>query len=1030
MQTKTSLRGVKERNIIHCWLGGSIVALTVFLFGFTIIPVLIAEASAAQDVSSTITWSAIDLTLDPDVDATDGAADPDVEQALPTHGNVEFGDIVPTVRNSSTNDYGTLKVEKKTIGVTTHGKYYTVFLSMNDTDPNLNFTYNGETNTNIKIEPTSGTWDSPVAISANNKSNWGYMVPETTITKSNGDASAFSALTQEGVAATFNNKLDTALYKSDGSAYSTSIWAAVPVKSTPQQIWKNIATGNNNFSSRDEFDIYYAVNVDVDTLAGTYKNNVVYTALASAQSLDQVSTNLIGTLRYGGYSNEQTIYFDLAQTSTDIVTEDKITIKLVPHSAMVAASFDPKNLSAETKATALTCTKVSNSFQTVAATQNGQAGTTSSIECIIPNGTIADNSSTTKGDGAYDFWLNISGYDYNYVSKVENGTEPAFIFAGLQSVDDDGGPYITEMQEMTAGICQNTNKWGNTLGSFAKLYAPDGTTDITDTLAENFWENYSEDGIGSFALKDTRDGKRYVVRRLADDNCWMSQNLNLDLYTGMTFTSDDTDLNSRTSWTLADAPNSNDETILTGRAGMEWIPNSGSTSRAWQTAHGVETVTLKKYTYDGTNWNPEIVAQCTGGTAQTPCFATATTLGYHKPDGTAVDNTLAASEGYTRSDGGGSAVRGYNAGAYYGSIRYQVKQLNTTTNTARTARNVGLNNITDTDGTQTCDFSFDINGLVGTTACVVETSGDTMITQLLNEASYYGLNGLGNANSEEMVVTKITKDHLGNDIDFMNNISSATRLDFTATYENFVVWPRISHAGDYRWSADSHDGAHVIDLGPMYFNFSVNESGNGFSVSSTWYPKVICGDIGTVSGNLKLADDSLGFITCLDATETTEHGENIALASTRLDGNLYNLYAAVAGSPMTDRTTYVNTFDDSICPKGWKLPGDSEQFDTDSNLSTYYSLFNTNHGITTAESITNDNNDALLHAFPLSFVRSGYYTEYHGSIYYRGNRGFYLTSHTNNRFNNRMLFFEPTNIMPRRAYTQGQGSAIRCVARD
>jgi len=46
-----------------------------------------------------------------------------------------------------------------------------------------------------------------------------------------------------------------------------------------------------------------------------------------------------------------------------------------------------------------------------------------------------------------------------------------------------------------------------------------------------------EIGVGTFALTDVRDSKDYLVRRLADGNCWMVQNLDLDLNQ---FTSDKT----------------------------------------------------------------------------------------------------------------------------------------------------------------------------------------------------------------------------------------------------------------------------------------------------------------------------------------------------------------------------------------------------------------------------------------------------------------------------------------------------------
>ncbi len=36
-------------------------------------------------------------------------------------------------------------------------------------------------------------------------------------------------------------------------------------------------------------------------------------------------------------------------------------------------------------------------------------------------------------------------------------------------------------------------------------------------------------GVGTFKLTDIRDSKPYIVRRLADGNCWMVENLDLEL---------------------------------------------------------------------------------------------------------------------------------------------------------------------------------------------------------------------------------------------------------------------------------------------------------------------------------------------------------------------------------------------------------------------------------------------------------------------------------------------------------------------
>ncbi len=72
---------------------------------------------------------------------------------------------------------------------------------------------------------------------------------------------------------------------------------------------------------------------------------------------------------------------------------------------------------------------------------------------------------------------------------------------------------LTYMQEMTNDICDNTT-------------TPSVTATSTDL-------NGSKVGNTAFVpektLQDSRDGRNYIVRKLADGNCWMTQNLELDL---------------------------------------------------------------------------------------------------------------------------------------------------------------------------------------------------------------------------------------------------------------------------------------------------------------------------------------------------------------------------------------------------------------------------------------------------------------------------------------------------------------------
>ena len=90
---------------------------------------------------------------------------------------------------------------------------------------------------------------------------------------------------------------------------------------------------------------------------------------------------------------------------------------------------------------------------------------------------------------------------------------------------------ITNMQQMTSAICNDT-------------YTPKNTA-----TAENTNDYFSADNVPQRTLSDTRDNKTYVVRKLADGNCWMVKNLDLDLSSSVTLTNQNTDLNSKASWT-------------------------------------------------------------------------------------------------------------------------------------------------------------------------------------------------------------------------------------------------------------------------------------------------------------------------------------------------------------------------------------------------------------------------------------------------------------------------------------------------
>ena len=89
----------------------------------------------------------------------------------------------------------------------------------------------------------------------------------------------------------------------------------------------------------------------------------------------------------------------------------------------------------------------------------------------------------------------------------------SILFSAIAHDTPVGIHSITSMQEMTSAIC-------------AASTIPDASaTDIDWDGSHNGDNSYVPRNV----LTDTRDGKTYLVSKLADGNCWMSQNLALDL---------------------------------------------------------------------------------------------------------------------------------------------------------------------------------------------------------------------------------------------------------------------------------------------------------------------------------------------------------------------------------------------------------------------------------------------------------------------------------------------------------------------
>ncbi len=128
---------------------------------------------------------------------------------------------------------------------------------------------------------------------------------------------------------------------------------------------------------------------------------------------------------------------------------------------------------------------------------------------------IYNEPSTTTGDT----------YNLTFGAKVSTDL-PAGQYANTVQVSVVANPNVISnltqlvyMQDMTAGICANTG-------------------------------NITPGNEVSKQLIDIRDGKQYWVSKLADQNCWMTQNLALDLKAGQQLTSADTNISVGRTWTV------------------------------------------------------------------------------------------------------------------------------------------------------------------------------------------------------------------------------------------------------------------------------------------------------------------------------------------------------------------------------------------------------------------------------------------------------------------------------------------------
>ncbi len=262
--------------------------------------------------------------------------------------------------------------------------------------------------------------------------------------------------------------------------------------------------------------------------------------------------------------------FGVTQTKLAISTSNNSGYKLYINTLDSTNAMLSTNGSQNTQITALPSATTSTNFPSN--TWGYSLTTTQTDDTTIYNpmpetSTLAYDTDQTAGNHYLSFAANI------------NTALPAGTYTNTVQISAIANPQkitnlseLTYMQDMTSSICQDTK-------------AANGANTVTPG-------NEVEK-----RLIDARDGKEYWVSKLADQNCWMVQNLALDLTAGQKLTNINTDLNSKTEWLV---PTTTESAVPAKIANLSANNNAAFfTTRSWNLGEYILATPDKAYSPQG-----------------------------------------------------------------------------------------------------------------------------------------------------------------------------------------------------------------------------------------------------------------------------------------------------------------------------------------------------------------------------------------------------------------------------------------------
>ena len=329
--------------------------------------------------------------------------------------------------------------------------------------------------------------------------------------------------------------LDNLATNTWGYSLDNTNYSGVPTIDSPNHIASidgvNTGTTSSGVISAT-IPIYYAAKVDTSIPSGSYANSVTYSAVVDGGI---VTSAELTSITVDGNTVEQ---LQLDKTNTILVTTNlKTNTYGIPRVYYTGTTENDSDFYSE-------CTNVlvsgnTEGYMTIQCETTPTAVATGLTLHIVPKGTP---SSTNPSEMTGDPFCSDGAYSPN-TSECEAGEWKWGSFT--VALPDTNAPVfngIKTMQEMTPQICADAQENDTTM------------------------------------LEDARDGKKYWVAKLKDGNCWMTQNLELDLSTDTPLTSELSDVTS--SWT----PTSNTYTSAQDGSSSDYVAQSWDLGKyVWKT---------------------------------------------------------------------------------------------------------------------------------------------------------------------------------------------------------------------------------------------------------------------------------------------------------------------------------------------------------------------------------------------------------------------------------------------------------------